>query len=99
MCAERTSSACLGQAVWLGNIILKPKEFYKMNEKTGILEEIRQWLERCPSCKQIWLIFNRKDGDRHQCKGCRHNFTLGEGKVEKLRSSVAGGPALDISGA
>lgn len=70
-----------------------------MKQKTGILDEIRQWLERCPQCNQVWLIFNRKDGEWHRCKGCRHKFLLGEGRTELKRSESGSGAAMDAQAA
>jgi rRNA maturation endonuclease Nob1 len=60
-----------------------------MKLKTGLLDEMHQWLERCPHCKQIWMIFNRKNGEQHLCKACGNKFTLGEQKVEPEKSMMA----------
>ena len=47
----------------------------------GILEQMQEYLQRCPRCKQIWMIFNRRGDDTHQCRACGHQFKIGSEKA------------------
>ncbi len=47
----------------------------------GILEQMQEYLQRCPRCKQIWMIFNRRGDDTHRCRACGHQFTIGGEKL------------------
>ncbi|MDX2030519.1 MAG: hypothetical protein SF339_07610 [Blastocatellia bacterium] len=53
-----------------------------MKLNRGILEQMNEYLQRCPRCRQIWMVFNQRGEEQHQCRACGHRFTREEGKIE-----------------
>jgi DNA-directed RNA polymerase subunit M/transcription elongation factor TFIIS len=42
----------------------------------------------CPACQSIWLAPGLKEGDRYECRNCRHRFVISR-MQSKRRHAIA----------